>query len=79
MSILIIPQKGICFRRNGLRFCSLDACTDRVEFNTPDGIIIEVAHQTYRTRFKGYIQSGQVEVDDVYMPADTLAQALGLR
>jgi len=28
MSIVIIPQKEICFRRNGLRLCSLDACTD---------------------------------------------------
>lgn len=33
--------------------------------------IVEFAHHMYCMRFEGYIKLGQVEIDDVYMPADT--------
>ena len=54
-----------------------NACSDCIEFNALYTTPVGDAHHTYRKGLKGQIQFGQVEVENVFMPANTSAQALG--
>jgi len=60
------------------RAWSRNACMHRIEFNALYTTPVGDAHHTYRKGLKGQIQFGQVEVENVFVPANTSGQALGL-